>query len=385
MRVHTGEMLQCSECTSSFTQKSQLVQHMRVHTGEKFQCSECTSSFTQKSRLVQHMRVHTGEMLQCSECTSSFTQKSQLVQHMRVHTGEKFQCSECTSSFTQKSRLVQHMRVHTGEKFKCSECTSSYTHESSLVDHMRVHTGEMFQCSECTSSFTKKSNSVQHMRVHTGDTPYHCTKCNKSFTKKCRMIRHIRVHTREKFQCCDCQKCFPSRVSLTRHSRTHLTSYSKVHAKDNKCHKKYDNKQRLKKCGEEKSGSGRRLTQRNHHLGALRSHTTEKRAGNDLNSPEPSHNNCRELPTSSHSEDEYSLSYQCKTKAVCKLADNDLVVSRSTHFIDWSGHGVKDEPVDGQPSILSLSEDPLQSEMVPPSSIKLESLKEEFEFLEEEL
>ncbi|XP_042215479.1 gastrula zinc finger protein XlCGF8.2DB-like [Homarus americanus] len=296
------------------------------------------------------MRVHTGEKFQCSECSRSFSKKSSLLQHMRVHTEEKLQCSKCTSSFTNKYKLVEHMRVHTGEMLQYSECTSSFTYKSKLVEHMRVHTEGKFQCSKCTSSFTNKYKLVEHMRVHTGDTPYHSTKCNKSFTQKCRMVRHIRVHTREKFQCCDCQKCFPSRVSLTRHSRTHLTSYSKVHAKDNKCHKKYDNKQRLKKCCEEKSGSGRRLTQRNHHLGALG-----------------------------------SLSYQCKTKAVCKLADNDLVVSRSTHFIDWSGHGVKDEPVDGQPSILSISEDPLQSEMVPPSSIKLESLKEEFEFLEEEL
>ena len=92
---------------------------MLIHTGDKLHdCDVCGKSFTQKSNLTQHMLIHTGDKQHiCGTCGTSFTQKNSLTQHMLIHTGdEQHICGTCGKSFRNKSNLKQHILIHTAVK-----------------------------------------------------------------------------------------------------------------------------------------------------------------------------------------------------------------------------------------------------------------------------
>lgn len=78
---------------------------------------------------------------QCSHCSYSTTNRSDIVKHYRTHTGVKpFACPHCSYQTGDKSNLMQHIRIHTGEKpFSCPYCPYRANRNSSIKNHLRVH------------------------------------------------------------------------------------------------------------------------------------------------------------------------------------------------------------------------------------------------------
>ncbi|RXG68530.1 Krueppel-like factor 7 [Armadillidium vulgare] len=78
------------------------------------QCPYCEYESTTPTNIKVHIRYkHTGERpFQCSECSKTFTSKSDLNVHLRVHTGERpFVCNICQKTFTYSSHRSFHMKT----------------------------------------------------------------------------------------------------------------------------------------------------------------------------------------------------------------------------------------------------------------------------------
>ncbi|ODQ48175.1 hypothetical protein PICMEDRAFT_15991 [Pichia membranifaciens NRRL Y-2026] len=80
-------------------------------TDKQFKCSKCTSSFTRKTRLTEHVnRVHLGKIyhFKCNQCGTRLSSKENLTRHSIVHT-DKFKCKRCNRRFDRSYRFQRHL------------------------------------------------------------------------------------------------------------------------------------------------------------------------------------------------------------------------------------------------------------------------------------
>ena len=89
-----------------------------------FLCSNCPSSFSQRTSFAAHKRACELKILdKCEECEYSGNRRSLRNHKKRVHEGREIPCPRCENKFTDKSNLNNHVKsVHEFVKFSCDLC-----------------------------------------------------------------------------------------------------------------------------------------------------------------------------------------------------------------------------------------------------------------------
>jgi len=110
-------------CDKSFSDSSNRKKHERTHdkNRERFFCTECSKSYSTKTDLNIHLKVHKGEYPhKCTHpnCSKAFVRLSELYAHERTHDNIlPHICQECGKRFREKSRLKKHEEMHQMSKF----------------------------------------------------------------------------------------------------------------------------------------------------------------------------------------------------------------------------------------------------------------------------
>lgn len=163
----------CLRCSTQFSQRQELEEHMETHNKPKpFSCPDCGKKFRTEVYIAVHRRIHTGERpYQCSQCDRAFHTPTGLKAHLTVHTGEKpFGCSACGKHFRTRTHLNMHYQSHLNQRpYICTVCGKSYTQAKALTAHSRLHTGERpYLCGLCGKTFSYHQGLLSHQRTHAG-------------------------------------------------------------------------------------------------------------------------------------------------------------------------------------------------------------------------
>ena len=80
-------------------------------------CRVCDKTFTNKSELVNHIKTKHNRTGECRLCEKRFSTNYQLEIHLQEHgSSKKYKCEQCDKAFHFKWRLGKHMKIHSEHK-----------------------------------------------------------------------------------------------------------------------------------------------------------------------------------------------------------------------------------------------------------------------------
>ncbi|KAK8377448.1 hypothetical protein O3P69_013824 [Scylla paramamosain] len=202
--------------------------------------------------VLSHVRntdgMNTDKMFLCAwdGCTSSFTLRVRLRDHVRSHTQEKIVgCPNCGGIFASNTKFFDHCTRQMpleAQQYQCSHCSRRYANERLLRDHVRHHINH-YKCPECDMTVPNKSALAAHVRYrHRKDKPHKCMECGRGFTVLTDVTRHLSVHSTEPAYSCPFQNCtYKSRSvsSQNRHIRMVHNGLQKHHYACHVCDSKF--------------------------------------------------------------------------------------------------------------------------------------------------
>ena len=164
-----------------------------MHSDNKaFHCHLCVcdNNFSDDVYLKRHLVKAHVRMLpaknafKCMECDQSFSQISNIIEHLTTHTASKqYQCNHCQKTFSRYTDCHTHMMKHSGEKLhlQCRYCDKTFSQDNEYQIHMETHTIQRSQqCSNCGNYFSINHDSYLH--TNTAEKPYVCRKCEKNLS-----------------------------------------------------------------------------------------------------------------------------------------------------------------------------------------------------------
>ncbi|XP_068235218.1 zinc finger protein 91-like [Palaemon carinicauda] len=229
--ISDGQILQCSTCNVSFSDKKEFQHHLQTHLDkEPYECRYCNKRFSEKLQFVFHQKLHSKQQTHmCDVCKKIFSSRYSLVNHMDTHSSNKqYLCYICGASLVHRSSYYSHMKKHTGvREHHCKICEKKFHHKGSFKRHMSMHFGKKpYQCELCKKSFKQSAHLKSHLFVHSGEKPHQCKTCNKSFSQKSSLKVHLLTHTGGPFKCPECSRKFTQKIALLNHMKNKVNANS---------------------------------------------------------------------------------------------------------------------------------------------------------------
>lgn len=107
----------------------------------------------------------------------------------------KYECSTCGRKFIQKSHWREHMYIHTGKPFKCSACGKSFCRANQAARHVCLNQGadtytmvDRQSMELCAAG--DDGNQIEAMFLGSSK-PYKCNICATTFSSPNEVIKHL--------------------------------------------------------------------------------------------------------------------------------------------------------------------------------------------------
>lgn len=204
-----NELYVCRFCDLTFTQASDLQDHVRTHSsqpvedvGMKIQLNDTThlQFITEDEDDVEgHADEHAENRHDINDVTPPSIDNSAEIQVISSDEDD-YQCNICDEKFTQQTAFKLHMLIHRiGKPFQCHFCNYEHRNLKLLKQHMLAHNTEnLFHCDFCSYSSSYVQNVRQHMSNHFGEKPFNCKFCGYRSSKKAAVKRHLsQIHPAE--------------------------------------------------------------------------------------------------------------------------------------------------------------------------------------------